>query len=230
MARTANGDNAVASGRRAFVASLRDLPWPPLLVLVAIILPESLIAVRYRALPKELALLLEVLGTALIALAFIARMQKRRGLEEFAVGAFVTVVTITNIFAISTLILLIVRAQALDGQRLLSSAIYVWIVNILAFSLAYWEMDRGGPMARKLAQPHRPDFIFPEMTFSQDEFQPNFADYIYLAFNTSTAFSATDTVTASTRARMLIIVQALISLITIAVVAARAVNIFPTGK
>jgi hypothetical protein len=141
--------------------------------------------------------------------------------------------TIANVFTLGSLLWFMVNAEQLDGRRLLASALFVWISNVLVFSLAYWAMDRGGPEKRHAHIGKRMDFIFPEMQTDparDPPFEPNFGDYLYLGFNTSTAFSATDVLTASTLARMMVVMQASISLITIAVVAARAVNIFPTSN
>ncbi len=230
MASTANGDSAVASGSRAFVTSLRNLPWPPLLVLLIIASPGWFLDTRYRLLPPQVSTAIAVFAIALVLASFVERILHKTRMERVTVFLFAEAGTVANVFLLFGLLWMMAHAENLDGQRLLGSAIFVWICNVLVFSLAYWAMDRGGPEERHSGTSRKPDFIFPEMQGTDDAekpFEPTFVDYLYLGFSTSMAFSATDTLTASSRARLLIVVQASIALITIAVVAARAVNILP---
>jgi hypothetical protein len=116
----------------------------------------------------------------------------------------------------------------------LRSAAALWITNILVFASWYWRLDAGGPRERELRGVHTDGaFLFPQMTLDQQAkremgeqcWSPGFVDYLFLAFNTSTAFSPTDCPVLSTWAKLLMMVQALISLTTVALLAARAVNI-----
>ncbi len=119
-------------------------------------------------------------------------------------------------------------------QELLISAASLWITNILVFALWYWRLDAGGPHQRdKNAEHTHGAFLFPQMTMSEQALKdadqmgwsPNFIDYLFLAFNTSTAFSPTDAPVLARWAKILMMVQALLSLLIIALLAARAVNI-----
>jgi uncharacterized membrane protein len=104
----------------------------------------------------------------------------------------------------------------------------VWLTNVIAFALWYWEFDRGGPVARALGTKQYPDFQFPQMTAPQmapPEWEPSFTDYLYLAFTNAAAFSPTDVMPLSRWAKMAMTVQSIISIITVALVVARAVNI-----
>lgn len=100
-------------------------------------------------------------------------------------------------------------------------------MNILAFAVWYWEIDGGGPARRHPGRHSSTDFAFPQQ---QDDdglvegWSPGFVDYLFLAFNTSIAFSPTDTLVLSRRAKLLMMAQALISLVVLAVLAARAIN------
>jgi len=117
--------------------------------------------------------------------------------------------------------------------ELLLSAASLWITNILVFALWYWRLDAGGPHQRDKRAGH-PDgaFLFPQMTMSeealreahQEDWSPNFIDYLFLAFNTSTAFSPTDVPVLAGWAKTLMMLQSLLSLLIIALLAARAVN------
>jgi hypothetical protein len=115
---------------------------------------------------------------------------------------------------------------------LLLSATSVWLTNILVFALWYWRLDAGGPHGRDQRQGHITDsFLFPQMTLPRAQiagkpaWSPNFADYLFLAFNTSTAFSPTDTPPLARWAKGLMMLQSVISLTVLALLAARAVNI-----
>jgi hypothetical protein len=110
---------------------------------------------------------------------------------------------------------------------LLRDAALIWLVNILTFSLWYWELDGGGPGQRHHVGYHNADFGFPQaasMTSANAPWLPHYIDYLFLAFNTSTAFSPTDTLVLSARAKLLMMTQALISLTVLAIIAARAIN------
>jgi len=112
---------------------------------------------------------------------------------------------------------------------LLMSGGMVWLLNVIVFALGYWEFDRGGPAARANARKPHPDFLFTQMTvpeLTSREWEPAFLDYLYLSFTNATAFSPTDTLPLSRWAKLTMMVQSAISLVTVALVVARAVNIF----
>ena len=119
-------------------------------------------------------------------------------------------------------------------SALLFSAASLWITNILVFALWYWRLDAGGPHERDKRPGHaNGSFLFPQMTMSEEarreaeqlDWSPNFVDYLFLAFNTSTAFSPTDVPVLSRWAKILMMLQSVLSLLIIALLAARAVNI-----
>ncbi|WP_245718525.1 DUF1345 domain-containing protein [Nocardia miyunensis] len=122
----------------------------------------------------------------------------------------------------------------LDGKLsnnpgvLLSSGAAVWLTNVLVFALWYWEFDRGGPAARAHGRKKHPDLLFPQMQLGKlvdRDWEPEFVDYLYLAFTNATAFSPTDVMPLSRWAKMMMTVQASISVITGVLVIARAVNV-----
>ena len=114
-------------------------------------------------------------------------------------------------------------------KALLRSALALWITNILVFALWYWKLDAGGPLGRDHSRCRIASaFLFPQLSSNlehYDGWSPQFLDYLFVAFNTSTAFSPTDVPVLSRWAKVLMMVQASISLATIAILAARAVNI-----
>jgi hypothetical protein len=134
-------------------------------------------------------------------------------------------------------VILLIKALPTGKQtpeQLLLSAASLWITNILVFALWYWRLDAGGPYQRDKVPGHSDGaFLFPQMTMSkealreagQQNWSPNFIDYLFLAFNTSTAFSPTDVPALARWAKILMMLQSLLSLLIIALLAARAVNI-----
>jgi hypothetical protein len=119
------------------------------------------------------------------------------------------------------------------GQLLITGAV-IWLTNIIVFGLWYWELDRGGPVARAFNIGNRyPDFQFVQMVSPPEMVPPNwepaFLDYLYLAFTNATAFSPTDVMPLSRWAKMAMTAQSLISIVTVALVVSRAVNILPAG-
>jgi hypothetical protein len=189
------------------------------------------------ALPRELAigpdwLFLVVVG-AFAVLYMVACQYERHRLATFLGYLLVAVVTADMTWSLGLLV------AALPSHResplaLLRSAAALWVTNIIVFASWYWRLDAGGPYARGLRDEHTDGaFLFPQMTLSQeaqvamgeDQWSPGFIDYLFLAFNTSTAFSPTDSPVLSRWAKVLMMVQSLISLTTLALLAARAVNI-----
>jgi hypothetical protein len=121
-----------------------------------------------------------------------------------------------------------IDGKPIDGPLLLQASLQIWLTNVLCFALWYWLLDRGGPMYRRLRHHPQPDFLFPQMTTpgcTVPEWTPTFVDYLYVSFTNATAFSPTDTLPLTHWAKLLMSLQALISLLTVALVAARAVNI-----
>jgi uncharacterized membrane protein len=129
---------------------------------------------------------------------------------------------------IGSVILLI--STSLSGQTraptLLQDAALLWIINVVTFSVWYWSIDGGGPAQRHREGHVSEDFLFPQMNLDKTAraWSPDFLDYLFLAFNTSTAFSPTDTAFLSRRSKVLMMVQALLSLLILAVLVGRAVN------
>jgi uncharacterized membrane protein len=152
-----------------------------------------------------------------------------RSVHNAVTIAVVAIVGVLNILTMIDLIHLIVyEPKIVDAHRLLGSSVVVWVENVLTFALLYWLLDGGGPDARIASDTWRADFMFPTPVREADvspDGRPNFMDYAFLAFSTATAFSPTDTSPLTTRARVMMMIEAAVSLLTIAITAARAVNI-----
>lgn len=150
--------------------------------------------------------------------------------------AIAGLISAAMVYSIVRLVLFLpyLAERHISAAFLLRAALVLWLTNVLVFALWYWQFDAGGPHRRDLRAGH-PDgaFLFPQMTMDADaktragqtDWSPGFIDYLFLAFNTSTALSPTDTPPLSHWAKVLMMVQALISLTIIALLAARAVNI-----
>jgi uncharacterized membrane protein len=139
------------------------------------------------------------------------------------------VMSIANATSAARLILDLVRAEGIrDPGELLLTGAAIWLTNVIVFSLWYWEFDRGGPVERAVGSRPYPDFLFPQMTspeLAPPEWEPAFVDYLYLSFTNATAFSPTDVMPLSRWAKLTMLAQSAISIITLVLVIARAVNI-----
>lgn len=206
-------------------------PEPRWLALIAVLAITGL----YVTLPERLtpgptwAL---VAGVAVLLLPTIFLHQAGRTKLNFIVGVvMLSVITLAVVWSLGTLI------AGLPGKReapqeLLRSAVALWVSNVLVFASWYWRLDAGGPHVRDLRSSHTEGaFLFPQMTLppesklARKNWKPGFVDYLFLAFSTSTAFSPTDVPVLSRWAKLLMMMQSAISLGTIAILAARAINI-----
>jgi uncharacterized membrane protein len=204
-------------------------------VALYLVLPQQLlIAPRYVLPALELLLL--------VPLVAINPRRLTRQTRSFRVLSLtlVLVIAASNLTALAILVHDLVHAGVKDGRSLLVAALQVWLTNIIAFGLAYWELDRGGPVAR--TQSPRADLPLADFRFSQDEnadtvqevadgasatsdWVPTLVDYLYISVTNSTAFSPTDTMPLSSRAKLLMSVESISALITSLLVIARAVSI-----
>jgi hypothetical protein len=142
----------------------------------------------------------------------------------------IALVNLANVVSLGELVhkLIGLHVHHPGGRELIYSSIPIWITNVLVFGLWYWELDRGGPVARLEAQRRQPDFLFPQMTApdaTTPDWSPKFIDYLYTSFTNATAFSPTDTMPLTPWAKILMMVQSLASLLLVALVISRAVNI-----
>ena len=137
-------------------------------------------------------------------------------------------VSVANVTSLSLLVHRLLHGGKTGGRPLVYSAIAIWLTNVLVFALWYWELDRGGPLARCGPTHREPDFLFPQMTTpaaTNPRWVPQFVDYLYVSFTNATAFSPTDTMPMTAVAKLLMLGQSLASITVIVIVGARAVNI-----
>ena len=193
------------------------------------------IALQY-ALPATLTpqprWLLPVLELAVLVALFIAnpgRIDRLSRSIRSATIVLIILASIANASSAARLVWTIIEGR--DGQdatALLGTAAAIWITNVIVFSLWYWELDRGGPAARANGVHDRPDFMFAQMLspeVSGTDWEPTYTDYLYLSFTNATAFSPTDTMPFVTWAKLTMMLQSSVSLVTLVVVISRAVGL-----
>jgi hypothetical protein len=205
--------------------------WPVALGIICVLVVLAVLPDRVRLVPQWVNVVL-----ALAVLAPIGAVSLRpakaalQRVERVVVLAFVVLAGVGTLKGLGQLLREVAgRTAPIGGLPLLESSIALWGLNVLTFSLLYWQMDRGGPGARADGQTRWPDWTFPQAEASADDvprgWTPSYPDYLFLAFCTATAFSPTDALPLTTRAKMLMMAESLISLTTLALVASRAINI-----
>lgn len=155
--------------------------------------------------------------------------EQARFWRYLAVG-LIALVNLTNFVSLGFLVHFLLVGGKASGSALLLDAVKLWLTNVILFALWFWELDRGGPHRRGHAGEKHPDFAFPQMTSSDlapSDWKPGFLDYVFVSFTNAAAFSPTDTLPLTVRAKMLMMLQAFTSLLTVALIAGRAVNILP---
>jgi hypothetical protein len=189
------------------------------------------LAIAYALVSNELRLgpawLLPVLAVALLIPLTMAR---RRGRARLARKLSLALAGVATAAVGGSIGLLLARllGRGLSGTELLRDGVLLWASNIVVFALWYWELDGGGPLQRHQEGYQPTDFLFPQITVGgtfAEGWSPSFVDYLFVAFTNSSAFSPTDTLPLSGRAKLLMMAQALASILTVAVFVARAINI-----
>lgn len=220
------GEPSAPAWRRATPGEAR---WPVSVAMAAAIalqvaLPNELsVASRFLLPAVEAAILVVLLAINPRRIDRVSRPLRLLGL------ALIAVASLANGYSAVVLILGLVNgSQGKTAGPLLASGGAIYLTNVLVFALWYWELDRGGPASRALALRTNPDFLFPQMAtphIADPDWEPRFADYLYVSFTNATAFSPTDTMPLTRWAKMTMLLQSTIALVTIALVIARVVNI-----
>jgi len=146
-------------------------------------------------------------------------------LERAIIYLFVVLSVVLMMLTLERLIYAIISpTMPIGGNQLLASAVSIWVINVFAFGLLYWQVDRGGPDARASGHDRPPEILFPQG--SEETRRPySFIDYVFYAFAISTAFSPAEMFPDTARMKVLMMFQSAISLVTIIVVASRAINV-----
>lgn len=205
--------------------------WPVALALLTLITILALLPEALRLLPLWVTFAIGVVMlTPIVAVGVLVSRERWLRIERVVILIFVTVVIVLLLANLANLMhAVIYRSAKITGLQLLTSSVGLWVSNVIMFSLLYWQIDRGGPEARARAQSQFPDWLFPQESAPSLDvpkaWRPMFVDYLYLAYSSSTAFSATDTIPLTARAKLLTMLQSAISLLTIVLIASRAINI-----
>lgn len=206
--------------------------WPAACaVLVAmglhLILPEPLTLG-----PAWLVPALEALVLVPLAVAVPHRHPDERRWARPAALSLNGLVSLANAMALQRLVVRLLAApgtgDGTTGRELLLSALVIWFTNVLIFALWYWELDGGGPGARRGEARPLPEFLFPQLdnpSIAPPGWTPRFVDYLYVSVTNVTAFSPTDTMPLTHTAKVLMALQALVSMLIVGLVVARAVNV-----
>lgn len=202
--------------------------WPITFVVAIVIVLQLL-------LPKSLSLRIQIYICAvefILALALLianpGRISKHRKETRILGLSLLFVMSASNIASAIQLVQRLIDGTIKSPVQLLAFGGSIWLTNVVVFSLWYWEFDRQGPGARAEGIDPYPDFLFPQMSnpeFSTKEWRPHYYDYLYTSFTNASAFSPTDVLPLSRWAKLTMMAQSAISLITVGLVIARAVNI-----
>ena len=202
--------------------------WPVTVVVLLVI-------VLQLTLPSSLNIRFPVVvcGIEFILLVLVTLLNPRRINQHLPTPRTLSLVlaalmTGSNLVSIFRLISALLHGGVTDATKLILTGGSIWFTNVVVFALWYWEFDRGGPGARAQARKQVPDFMFPQMSdpdLAEPQWASKFFDYLYISSTNSSAFSPTDVLPLTRWAKALMLVQSLTSLIVVALVIARAVNI-----
>src|SRR5215475_1667334 len=205
--------------------------WPVAVAIIVVAFLHVILPTRYRVQPAWVvpAVLLALL--AVLIAADPGRIDRQKRWLRALTGTVIAFITLANLFAAVRLVVDILTNNDLyksNPGALLAVGGVIWVTNVVAFALWYWDLDRGGAAARAHHPDRNPAFVFPEMlhtAYVAAGWVPRFVDYLSLAFWTATAFSPTDISAIRPWAKLLMMLQAAASLVLATLVIARAINI-----
>ena len=212
--------------------ALGEQRWPALAVIITAIGLQIALPDEFVLRPRTVAPAVEGVLCLVLVLSNPGRLDRPhprlRRLSLLLIG----VLAATNLVSTILLVHVVLSGTKVSAVSILASGAAIWLTNVIAFALWYWEFDRGGPVDRAAAPRATPDFLFPQMSDPRldPDWRPNFLDYLYVSFTNATAFSPTDTMPLTRWAKMLMLAQSLISVITVILVAARAINVLPSSS
>jgi hypothetical protein len=206
--------------------------WPVVVTILAVVLLLAWLPGPIRLLPLWATY---VIGGAVLAPIAAVGISAARAswlrAERASTLFFCVAMAVASVANLSNVIFAMAhKPGGITGLQLLASSVAVWVNNVMTFALLYWQLDRGGPEARVRHARVPKDWLFPQESAPAGDvpaaWHPAFVDYLYLAYSTATAFSTTDVMPLTARAKLLMMLESTIALVTIVVVASRAINIF----
>jgi hypothetical protein len=214
--------------------------WPPVVATAVALALYSLLPAPLLYGTRYVVPVLEVLLVVPLVAFNPGRLTRESGWSRVVSLVLVMIIVLANLVAFVLLVRALLGYRSLPGRELLLAALQIWLTNVIAFGLIYWELDRGGPVARtQLARDQLPpaDFLFPQDTGQQavtevaahssrsSDWVPSLVDYMYVSVTNSTAFSPTDTMPLTPRAKLLMGLQGIAAMGISLLIVARAVNI-----
>lgn len=199
--------------------------WHVYLAVAAAICLQLIPGNHLSLLPSYLTASLEGLLLLGLVLTSAGHSAFLRHLRRNLAIVFITIISLANLSSLVLIVHELLTGHQISGQELLLSSLAVYLTNVIIYGLWYWELDGNGQLD---SSPAPTDFLFPQMSLDKPEtkrWTPTFFDYLYLSITNASAFSPTDTLPLTHRAKLLMASQSLVSLVTVALVAARAVNI-----
>ena len=206
--------------------------WTPALAILVVlfllvVLPHHVQVMPVWVFHLAATAMLVVMAIVTLTPANTLWLRIERMLIMFLAVAYVanTIVELVDMIGVITL-----HPSKSNAFSLLSSSVAIWVANVLTFSMSYWQIDRGGPYARASKLSVKPDWLFPRATAPEDvppDWRPLFPDYLFLGYNTATAFSPTDALPLTRRAKMLMMLESTISLLTLVIIVGHAINVLP---
>lgn len=195
----------------------------------------ALIALQYFA-PRSYAFqpawVIPVLELAILVVLVIAnpfRINRESSILRILALLLVSIATFATGWSVVKLSYdMVTGANKIGAVELVGNGAAIWLTNVIVFGLWYWEFDRGGPAARAIGRQDYPDFLFPQMAtpgLAEHDWEPEFPDYLYVSFTNAASFASADAVPLSRWAKMAMLFQSAISLVTVVLVIARAVNV-----
>jgi hypothetical protein len=207
--------------------------WPPALAILFVLFLMAILPGHVYVMPvwvSYLAALAVLVPMAAVALTKgnMLWLRIERAIIILLASAYVanTIAELADMIGAITL-----HPSGSNAFSLLSSSVAIWVANVLAFSLLYWQIDRGGPYAWGSHLSLKPDWVFPQPATPEDlppDWRPLFLDYLSLGYNTATAFSPTDALPLTHRAKMLMMIESAISLLTMVIILSHAINVLPS--
>lgn len=201
--------------------------WHAQLVLLLAVILQFTIPHELRVGNRYALAVLELILIAGIGVTAPKRHLSLKGFNRTIAVLLIVIVSIANIASLVLVINGLLNGTDVPGKTLVTAAFTIFITNIIAFGLWYWEIDSPGLTGVK-KHDAAPRFQFPNMqeaVFPIKRWEPTFFDYLYVSITNAVAFSPTDTMPLTHFVKSLMSIQALISLLTVVLVTARAVNI-----
>jgi len=202
---------------------------PVLTALIVAIGLQLAIPKSYAVVPRWPLIAMEILLLIVLVGLNPLRLKRQTTFGTWASYLLLTAITVDNTLSALVLDIRIISGDVSnDAAFLLGSGAAIYVTTVIVFGIWYWELDRGGPFARRQGSRPYPDFMFPQMTereLAPPNWRPEFFDYLYVSITNVVAFSPTDTMPMTRRAKAMMTVQAVISVTTLALVISRAVNV-----